>query len=700
MVTAVSPLLDLLFAQSEGLIELRAKPINDGHGVQKCFIPHGDANQLTKFVGEHLHGYHLFFGVATRRDARSGALTNCLALPTLFCDLDFKHTREAAARRRLSEFPLPPSAVVLSGNGLHVYWMLREPMLLQDPAECALAKSLLRRLARYLGADLVSAEPAHCLRLPGTLNPKYDPPRQALIDHLADEPELQYQPADFDELLPPEPAESAGTTETFTAPESILDGQRNITLYKLTRALKAKGLDGESIRVALHAENRRKCRPPLPDEEVDQIVTHAWTQPDREGFAPHDHAAPSQADVLDLQEVAGRYTVTVAALRVQFIFDRLSQTGGRVSAELTVRVGDTDLLGDTDVNLKSDGSRSNLARTLSGWMADLPWKRLLERACTAVLQRHREGEPIIELTPTDAAHVPFLVNPFVYRDHQTLWYAPGGSCKSYLALFVALLASHGHTQAGVGAVQSPVLYLDWELNAATVGGRLKALQTGHPALSQFMPYYRRCETPLLHEAPIIARQVAERGVQLLIVDSAAMACGGDLNSPDAAIGLQRALRMIGCSSLVLAHTAKNPPEGQDRTAYGTVFFRELARNVWELQRAEADNPMQVLFQQTKNNFGPKAAPLGVQLTFSSGSVSIEGFDPTAEPAFEEKLPVPARIRNLLEDGVLRTAREVAEALDIKLVTAKSALSRGKGIKWMMAAEAGKDAQQWTVLAPK
>src|SRR5262249_41704960 len=158
------------------------------------------------------------------------------------------------------------------------------------------------------------------------------------------------------------------------------------------------------------------------------------------------------------------------------------------------------------------------------------------------------------------------------------------------------------------------------------------------------PYYRRCDAPLHQEVHQIARQVAERGIQLLIVDSVALASGGDLASPDAAIKLQRALRTIGCASLVLAHTSKSVQEGQEKTAYGTVFFRELARNVWELQRANGDHPVRVALHQKKNNFGPTHPALGFEFTFSPDAVLITSCNPEEEPEFEDRLPVPARIR--------------------------------------------------------
>lgn len=101
-----------------------------------------------------------------------------------------------------------------------------------------------------------------------------------------------------------------------------------------------------------------------------------------------------------------------------------------------------------------------------------------------------------------------------------------------------------------------------------------------------------------------------------------MACGGDLNSPDTVIKLTRALRMIGGSSLVLAHVAKAVQDGQDRSAYGSVFFRELARNVWEINKAEGDGSARVILSHKKNNFGPLHPPLAFDFTFEGESVQV------------------------------------------------------------------------------
>lgn len=430
------------------------------------------------------------------------------------------------------------------------------------------------------------------------------------------------------------------------------------------------------------------------DDKQLHAVAALW-QKWREKHATVAAIKAHDLDTLELTEAAGVFTVRCAEHSAVLTFDRLTDARGGVSAELTVTLGATEVLSAVDVGLKSDSGQTKLAGTLKRLAPAVPWKLLLQRACGLVLKRHREGEPFVDLQPAADTLTPLVVNPLIYRGHQTLIYAPGGSLKSFLALYVALLACHGRAHAGVSAVRTPVLYLDWELDAATIGARLTALRQGHPELAAAVPRYHRAEQPLHIEAARVVREVTEHRIGLLVIDSAAMACGADLHAPEAAIKLQRALRQIGCASLVLAHVSKTQTEGAERSAYGSVFFRELARNVWELQRAE--DTARVILTQTKNNFGPKHAPLGFEFAFSPGAVRVEGVDPEREPAFEDKLPTAARIRNYLEkDGAVHTAEDIAGALNLKLTTIKSTLSRERGRKWSMIGGAGQ-ASGWTVL---
>jgi hypothetical protein len=85
----------------------------------------------------------------------------------IFADLDDGHT---------SEVGLPPSLVIQSSPGhYHGYWFLDEPV---DPA---LWEPHARGWTQELGADPGGWDLTQVLRMPNSLNHKYDPPAQVLL---------------------------------------------------------------------------------------------------------------------------------------------------------------------------------------------------------------------------------------------------------------------------------------------------------------------------------------------------------------------------------------------------------------------------------------------------------------------------------------------------------------------------------------
>jgi hypothetical protein len=165
--------LGALFHPGDGLIELRALP-----DIKREFVKPGDLAAVERFISKY-PGKNIYFGVAARRDKSSGKAENCSFVRAVWADLDFKDIAESEAIIALEHFPLQVSLLVNSGGGFHAYWLLKEPFDLQQHAK-EFGK-LLRQTARALGADLSSAEPAHILRIPGTLNYKYNPPREVCL---------------------------------------------------------------------------------------------------------------------------------------------------------------------------------------------------------------------------------------------------------------------------------------------------------------------------------------------------------------------------------------------------------------------------------------------------------------------------------------------------------------------------------------
>lgn len=114
----------------------------------------------------------------------------------LHSDVDLKSVEQSldeilAAVRAL---PLPPSIIINSGNGLHLYWLLSEP---SDDVEAI--EIMLRQLADVVGGDLAVAHVAALMRLPGTHNTKEGTWKPVeIIDAAYDR---TYELAELDEML-------------------------------------------------------------------------------------------------------------------------------------------------------------------------------------------------------------------------------------------------------------------------------------------------------------------------------------------------------------------------------------------------------------------------------------------------------------------------------------------------------------------
>ena len=291
--------LAALFDGCEGLIEVRAIPVSkdEGGSIHRAFFSRDAIPDVLDWCRQRLGGDDgLYVAVATRQSDASGALANCLHLPALFADLDFKDNSEGKVRTRLEGFSLQPSIVVQSGHGLHVYWLLKEPIdLVEDAAE---AGQLLRRLAAHLQGDPASAEPARVLRIPGTYNRK-DTPAVRVVTECFDL-ERRYTTFDVNEALP-EVTEHAviSTTAPLSSGGPIPKGRRNPELYSRGRKIKAAGLSPAAIEAALRAE---VCEPPLPPAELDAVIRQVLTQKDRA-----DYQGGGGADViLDTASRQGR----------------------------------------------------------------------------------------------------------------------------------------------------------------------------------------------------------------------------------------------------------------------------------------------------------------------------------------------------------------------------------------------------------
>ena len=162
-------LLVALFDGVPGVIELRPI-VPDGpahptfHETVDCAL-----SRIAKLKGSKINVY---VGMATRRDASSGEKVNLRAVRAFWVDIDDLTDPAAreAAEKRIAEFPLKPSMIVWSGGGLHLYWLLVEPVDVTDAAMIARIESILKGLADVLGGDRAATDASRILRVPSTIN--------------------------------------------------------------------------------------------------------------------------------------------------------------------------------------------------------------------------------------------------------------------------------------------------------------------------------------------------------------------------------------------------------------------------------------------------------------------------------------------------------------------------------------------------
>lgn len=275
-----------------GFRDLRAFFADRRQGAVTTFgFPAANAKGPEEFVARY-KDRDIYMGVAPRIDGKAKDADGCASLHALFVDMDFKDSNEEFCRRRLEKFSLPPSAIVASGGGLQVYWFLAEAIDLQTKEQYQFAKMLLVSLASELKADIKSAEPARILRVPGTLNYKYQPPRPVALEFI-DSARI-YSTKDFLSTLPiiqpdsrsleSEPVKHGLTRETRMrlarlwlerqAPAIEKQGGDNHTYGICCSVAHGHDLSPEDAFEALQDWNQR-CQPPWNENALRQKIRSA-----------------------------------------------------------------------------------------------------------------------------------------------------------------------------------------------------------------------------------------------------------------------------------------------------------------------------------------------------------------------------------------------------------------------------------------
>ena len=336
------------------------------------------------------------------------------------------------------------------------------------------------------------------------------------------------------------------------------------------------------------------------------------------------------------------YTYTWASEHIVITVDRIAEERHIISSEVEVSRGNVERhsrLGRARINLLSTQGRGSLVKYLSTREPGLAhaWDGMVQTACDETVDRFRQGDEAVELwTPeTIPPQQEYLLWPLLPLGQPTLMFGEGESGKSYLALFCYVAARTGwlNNPMGlkVGEGESAIinaLYLDWETTEAEIMSRMWRIKEGAPKRGILPITYRNCRRPLAGDIDAIQRMIIQHQADFLIVDSGAPACGGDINAPQPVEEFFGALRELKgyiyehVTTLILGHTSKDQLTKR-KTPFGSVFWFNYARAVWEAKRSEAHGDiLKVTLACRKANNSRRPDPLGFELTWTGEGVTI------------------------------------------------------------------------------
>ena len=389
----------------------------------------------------------------------------------------------------------------------------------------------------------------------------------------------------------------------------------------------------------------------------------------------------------DHKMLGGVHQFVWKAEQVSIVVERLVEEKATLTAELTITSQSPAIMGhlhQARLNLTSTVSRASLVRALTERANHLPWADIIEQACLLTLRKHREGEPVLNLAKVQPPEsVSYRVDPMLVEGKPNLIYGAGGVGKTYIALWLATLVATGEPDGGMNPERGNVLYLDYETDGDELAFRLRQITAGLTLNDPPTITYRFCYQPLAYDIAEVQRLCAVYGVDLVVVDSAAPACGGNPESSDEALRFFTALRSLRVTSLILAHKTKAEASAKASASgpFGSVFWFNMPRSIWELysKQTPTDGTMEWGLFHRKHNQGKLHAPLGLRGSFSEEqhSLTMRSIKVADVPELEEKLSLPARVAHALTHGS-RSLQELQDELGVPLSDLSIVFSRNKG----------------------
>ena len=391
------------------------------------------------------------------------------------------------------------------------------------------------------------------------------------------------------------------------------EGQRNDVATRLAGYLNSKRIS-EDIARGLLESFRLACNPPMDERELDAVVRSIYSRyvPSEGIYTAEDLSAP----IVDLS-IANRRVFRWVEEDLVVDVSRIADKGSSLDCVLVFKTHTSHLYGPTRLNLLSSSSRESLVRQLKHRKAK-NWPMCLDQIAQLISQSiidQGAGLDMRSYTPENVDNG-WCVRPFVQRNSPTLIYGMGGEGKSTVALAILLSKATGERflpdiDPGVPA---GVMYCDWEDTPESFYATANALLDGKGMTWQDVVepvIYKRFHGALSDHVDSIQRDIVANNIELLCIDSLIAASDEDTNDAVAARTWHQIMSSLNVASIGITHVSKG---GSD--PYGSVYFWNLARSVWQVEKETEDQANTIIaLQQRKSNNTGLTEPFGLHVGF-------------------------------------------------------------------------------------
>jgi hypothetical protein len=190
---------------------------------------------------------------------------------------------------------------------------------------------------------------------------------------------------------------------------------------------------------------------------------------------------------------------------------------------------------------------------------------------------------------TDHKEAEWIAEPIIAARRSTAMFAPGGTGKSLLALYVSACVATGSMLFGRQGTPKSVLYLDYEMTADDLAERLEQMGFGADADLANLHYALLPSLPPLDDpegGKAVVRLAEMVGAELVVIDTFGRAVHGDENDADTVRSFYRwtglHLKHAGRAFLRVDHAGKDVAKGQR----GTSAKNDDVDVVWQMVAKE------------------------------------------------------------------------------------------------------------------